>query len=209
VNEVDVNSGPPKVQRGWQLLWFVPHLAAMYLIVNFCTPWLAGWIQATLLPFLLHRPSSSSRFEFLLTYLFALSFVPAFLVGLSSTRFRHRAAEFVWVVPAMILGYKFITFSAATSVLQSQAWSGSSAFHQYFGGNFLIQEFHDWHALRNIAGSNADMTRGLAQIMFIAPFCAGVGYSVATWIGLRTDIYRELEKKLTNWHKSKSEEPTL
>jgi hypothetical protein len=44
------------------------------------------------------------------------------------------------VVPTVILAYKFATFPAP-SVLQSQF---PAAFHQYFGGSFVIGEFRDW-----------------------------------------------------------------
>jgi hypothetical protein len=120
-----------------QLLWFLPHLAAVYIIVNSFTPWLAGWTRGKLLPLLQIPSTSSSQFEFLFTHLFAFSFIPAFLGGFTNVRFKHRAAEFVWVVPAVILAYKLATFSASTSVLASQS---SSAFHQYFEGGFLIPE---------------------------------------------------------------------
>src|SRR5215468_8847443 len=47
----------------WQVLWFFVHLTAVYLIVQFVTPWLAGWTHGTLLPILQLR-SPSGRFQF-------------------------------------------------------------------------------------------------------------------------------------------------
>jgi ABC-type multidrug transport system permease subunit len=75
---------------GWQILWFLLHLTAVYAMVKFCTPWLAGWTRGTLLP-LLQTPTSSGRFEFLFSHILAFSFIPAVLFGLvnaldSSTR---------------------------------------------------------------------------------------------------------------------------
>jgi hypothetical protein len=185
---------------GWQVLWFLLHLAAVYAIVKFCTPWLAGWTRGTLLPFLQH-PTSSGSFEFFFSHILAFSFLPAFLSGLANARFKHRAAQFVWLVPTVILAYKFATFPAP-SVLQSHF---SAAFHQYFGGGFLIPEFRDWHEFWSIAGSNSDMTRGMAQLQFTAPLYGGVGYSVAAWIGRRTELNRKVAEKVKMWEQSKFE----
>jgi len=162
----------------WRVLWFPLHLAAVYAIVNLATPWLSGWTRARLLPFF-GKPTSSGGFEFLFSHLFAFSFIPAFLSGLINARFKHKAAQFVWLAPAAVLAYKFATFPAS-SVLQNHF---SSAFHEYFGGGFLIPEFRDWHEFWSIAGSNSDVTRGMHQLKFTAPFYAGVGYSAAAWIG--------------------------
>jgi hypothetical protein len=134
-----------------QSLWFLLHLAAVYSIVKICTPWLAGWTRGILLPLLQH-PTPSGRFEYLYPHLFGFSFIPASLAGLVNARFRHKAAQFVWLVPAAILAHKFATF-AAPSVLQSQF---SAAFHQYFGGGFMIPEFRDWHDFWAIVGSNSE-----------------------------------------------------
>jgi len=186
--------------RGWQILWFLAHLAAVYAIVKFVTPWLAGWTRGTLLPLLQH-PTSSGSFEFFFSHVLAFSFIPAFLSGSVNARFRHKAAQFVWLVPALILAYKFATFSPP-SVLQSQF---PAAFHQYFGGGFVIPEFRDWHEFWSIVGSNSDMTRGMAQLQFTAPFYAGVGYSVAAWIGRRTELSRRVAEKVKMWEQSRFE----
>ena len=183
---------------GWQPLWFLLHLAAVYAIVKFVTPWLAGWTRGTLLPLLQH-PTASGSFEFLFSHILAFSFIPAFLSGLVNARFKHRAAQFVWLVPAVILAYKFATFPAS-SVLQSQF---PAAFHQYFGGRFLIPEFRNWHELFSIAGSNSDMTRGMAQLQFTAPFYGAIGYSVAAWIGRRTELSQKVKEKVTVWERSR------
>src|SRR5215467_10325132 len=92
-----------KYQSGrWQLLWFFVHLGAVYAIVKFVTAWLSGWVYGTLLP-LLQLHSSSSTFQFLFSHLFAFSAIPAFFSGLANARFRHKAAQFIWIVPAAIL----------------------------------------------------------------------------------------------------------
>jgi hypothetical protein len=185
---------------GWQVLWFLFHVAVVYAITTFCTTWLAGWTRGTLLP-LLQRPTSSSSFEFLFSHLLVFSFVPAFAVGLINARFKHKAAQFVWLVPTVILVYKFLTFPAP-SVFHSQF---SSAFHQYFGGGFLIREFRDWHDFWTLVRSNPDMMRGKAQLDFTAPFYAGIGYSVAAWIGRRTNLSQKVSEKVKNWEDSRFE----
>ena len=184
----------------WQILWFLVHLAAVYAIVKFCTPWLAGWTRGTLLPLLQH-PTSSGSFEFFFSHIFAFSFIPAFLAGLLNARFKHLAAQFVWVVPTVILAYKFATFPAQ-SVLQSQF---SAAFHQFFGGDFLIPEFKDWRDFWSIVGSNPDMMRGMTQMDYTAPFYAGVGYSIAASVGIRTDLNRKVAAKVEKWEESRFE----
>lgn len=185
--------------NGWQVLWFLFHLAAVYAIVQFVTPWLAGWTHGTLLP-LLRQPTPSGRFEFFFSHILVFSFIPAFLSGLVNARFRHKAAQFVWLVPAVILAYKFATFPAP-SVFQSQF---SAAFHQYFGGGFLIPESHNFQELFSY-GSNADEMRGMAQQQFTAPFYAGIAYSVAAWIGRRTELSRKIAEAVQKWQRSRVE----
>jgi hypothetical protein len=185
---------------GWQIPWFLLHVAVVYALVNFWTARLAGWTRGWLLP-VLQRPTSSSSFQFLFSHIFAFSFIPAFLIGLVNARWRHKVAHFVWVVPAVILAYKFVTFPAP-SVLQSHSHF-SAAFHQYFGGAFVIREFSDWEDLWSLVGGNADMSRGMAQLKFTAPFYAGVGYSVGAWISFRTELLRKIVEKVKTWERSR------
>ena len=189
----------PKYSAGkWQILWFLLHLAAVYAIVKFFTPSLAGWTWGTLLP-LLQRPPSSSRFEFLFSHILAFSFLPALIAGLVNARFKHMAAQFVWVLPALILAYKFATFPAP-SVLQSQS---AAAFRQYFGGGFTIRAFRDWREFWAFVATSSDMARGMAQLQYTAPFYAGVAYSVGAWTGRRTELSRKVMKKVGDWERSR------
>jgi hypothetical protein len=50
VTEGQVSFGANAMAK-WSALWFVPHLFAVYIVANFCTPQLAGWTHNTLLPF--------------------------------------------------------------------------------------------------------------------------------------------------------------
>jgi hypothetical protein len=160
-----------------------------------------GWVDARYPAATFAASNSFRQFEYLDAHLFGFSFIPASLAGSVNARFRHKAAQFVWLVPAAIPAYKFATF-AAPSVLQSQF---SAAFHQYFGGGFMIPEFRDWHDFWAIVGSNSDMTRGLAQLEFTAPFYAAVGCSVAAWIGRRTELNRKVAEKVKTWEESRFE----
>jgi hypothetical protein len=153
-------------------------LTAVYAIAKYGVTWLSAWTRGTLLPFI-QQPTSSSSFEFLFSHILALSFIPALVAGLANARFKHKMAWFVWIVPAVILTYKFLTFPAP-SVLQSQF---PAAWHQYFGGGFSIGDFRDWRDFWVLVGSNPDTRRGLAQLNITAPFYAGLGYSLAAWIG--------------------------
>jgi hypothetical protein len=196
--QVAPEAGPVGKAGYWQVLWFFLHLGAVYAIANFGTPWLSAWTRGTLLP-LLQQPTSSSGFEFLFSHILAFSSVPAFAGGLANARFKHRAAQFVWLVPTAILAYKFLTFPAP-SVFHSQF---SAAFHQYFAGGFRIPEFRDWHEFWTIVGTNPDMTRGKAQLDFTAPFYAGVAYGFAAWIGRRTDLSRKVSDNVGVWEDSR------
>jgi hypothetical protein len=192
-----------RARRRWQtLFWFFAHLAAVYLTVKFWTPRLAGWTWGTLLP-LLQLPTSLSSFAFLFSHIFVFSFVPAFVAGLVMARFRPKAAQTVWLIPTVILAYKLVSYRAGISIL-SHSWP---AFHHYFGGDFLIPEFYDWHQFWSMVGSSSDMTRGIAQLTFTAPFYAGVGYSLAAWICHRTRMDRILSEKVKKWEEWKFGNP--
>jgi hypothetical protein len=188
----------------WQPLWFLLHLAAIYILVGFCTTAFAGWVNRTLFPFLKILPSPSGL-EFLFAHLFAFSFLPAFIAGLANAKFKHKAAEFVWIVPAIILSYKLLTFPNTSSVLyQSQS---SSVLHYYFGGAFLLPDAHvyGWgsKAYWAAVSSNADAPRALAQLNFTAPLYAGVAYSVASWLGIQMELSRRFSECVNRWKERK------
>jgi hypothetical protein len=158
-------------------------------LVELIVPWLAGWAHNTLLRVLQH-PIPSGRFQFLFSNILELSFIPAFVLGLPNAGFGRKAAQFVWLIPAAILAYKFVTFPPP-SVFQSRF---AAAFQQYFARGFVIPEFRSWRELYSIATSASDMTRGMAQLRFTGPFYAGVAYSVAAWICCRIRLSRKLAK---------------
>ena len=184
----------------WKVAWFVVHLATVYLLAKFCTPWLSGWTYGKLLP-ALQIPTTASVWEFLFSHVLGFSFVPAFLAGLINARFKHRSALLVWVVPSAILIYKLITFSSPHSVLYDSP--ESSALHYYFGGGFIIPAFHTWRDFWDAAGSNPDMGRGMAQLTFVAPFYASFAYGLAAWISMRWNLTNKVASKVDEWEESK------
>jgi hypothetical protein len=186
---------------GWQIFWLLLHVAGVYAVVKFVTPSLAGWTHGILL---LLDPSTPGSFQFFFSHILAFSFFPAFLFGLINSRWKQRVGEFVWLFPAVILAYKFVTFPfPASSVLVLQQSKLPAVFHQYFGGGFVISEFQDWHEFWSIVGSNPDMTRGMTQLQYTAPFYAGIAYSIAAWIGRRTSLTQTVVEKVKRWEQTR------
>ena len=192
------------VSPGRQTLRFVFHLASVYLVVLICSSAFAGWTYRNLFSALqIHTRRSS--LEFLYTHLLFFSFVPAFLTGLVNARFKHRVAEFVWIVPTLVLLYKLVTFPEMGSVLvHTSSWP---ALHEYFGGGFLIAEFHNWTQYAQLF-SNPDMLRGMTQRTFTAPFYGGVAYSLAAMIGRRNPALQIVLQRFTqSEHSQRNADP--
>lgn len=188
------NSSGKAVTVGWPIARFLVHLAVIYAIAKFGTPRLAAWTRTSLLP-LLKQSNSSSSLQFLFSHIFGFSFIPAAVAGLANAKLKHKTAQYVWIVPAIVLAYEFVTFpQPIRSVLDSSASSFpnfSAAFHEYFGGGFLIGDFRDWGEFWRMVTSSPDMARGITQLNITAPFYAGIGYSLAAWIALHFDIYQK------------------
>jgi hypothetical protein len=165
---------------------FFLHLAALYVTVNICSPWLAGTVYNFVMPALgISRTGSS--FQFLFSHLVAFSFIPAFISGFINAKYRHVVALLVWTVPTAVLAYKFATFPA--SVFESRFMA---ALHHYFGGSFFIPEFHTYSDLFRYVAPGLDASRGMDQLRFTAPVYAGIAYSFGAWAsraGLLTKLF--------------------
>lgn len=183
----------------WRCIRFAIHLAIVYAVVQFATPGLAGWTYHSLLPIFHVRTSSSSGFEFLFSNLAIFALAPAFLAGLLTFRFRDKSTAFVWVIPAAVLAYKIATY-LPPSLLEAGRLPG---LHYYLGNDFVISEFRSWREFWDIVESNPEMTRGMAQFRFTAPFYAGIGYSFATWICLRTSMDQKLIASLQRFEEER------
>jgi hypothetical protein len=183
---VTANTPSPKASTFRQAVRFGLHLLALYAIVNITTMWLAGFTHGKLLPLIQQHPPTVSSFQFALSHLFIFSFWPAVVVAFVYAHwYRHKVAYFVWVVPLVVLAYKFLVFPAHTSVLSGIGGQFSAAFHYYISGNFVIAEFYSYRELFDMAATNLDMTRGMDQYRFTAPLYAGIGYGLGTLLGMK------------------------
>src|SRR5437667_12150786 len=131
---------------GWNLFLLLLHLAVVYLIARLCVAWLAGQIHDFWLP-LLQTPSSESSFQFLFAHLLLLSILSGTVTGLATSRYRHSAACYIWIVPVAVLAYKFAVFPSG--IFESHF---HAAFHHYFAAGFLIGEYHNYRELFQIVG---------------------------------------------------------
>jgi len=183
----------------WHCIGFLVHLAIIYIVVRTLSPALAGWIQRTFIPLWELSSPPSSGMELLFNHLFVLSFIPAFLASLVCFRFRIRAAQYVWLGPAALLCFKFVTF-APTNGMESRF---PAALHYYFASGFTFPDYHSWREFWSVVESHPDLLRGLAQTQYTAPFYAGVGYSFASWIRARTGIDLKIAQRLKAWEESR------
>jgi len=88
---------------------------------------------------LLQVSSRESSFQFLFNHLTILSLLCGILAGVVTAQYRHGAMKWVWVVPTLILGYRFITYPS--TLFQDHF---AAAFHHYLSAGFLIPEFHTY-----------------------------------------------------------------
>ncbi|HJT00101.1 MAG TPA: hypothetical protein VJ756_13500 [Terriglobales bacterium] len=184
---------------------FVLHLMAVYLIVQFLTMWVAGRVHDFVLPFVLQHQPTVSSFQFAFSHLFAFSFFPAVAVGfMYSEWFRHHVALLIWIVPFVVLAYKFASFPS--SLFQNHF---AVAFHEYFASGFMIPKFHSYHELFEAVGENPDMARGMQQLHYTAPVYAGLGYSLGAWLPIRFRFHKldaAVQSMKPGWRPSTSHE---
>lgn len=165
----------------WIAFVFLLHLSVVYLVAHFCVAWLAGQIRSFLLP-LLQVPPRESSFEFLFDHLAAISLLCGLVAGIITSQYRHRMAQLVWIVPSMILAYKFMAFPS--TLFQNHF---AVAFHHYFAGGFLIPEYHSYRDM--FAAWSPEHVRGLDQMQFTAPGYVGVAYSLGGWVAIRLGLH--------------------
>lgn len=165
---------------GLTLLQFLMHLAVVYLLANFVVEWLTAQFHNLILP-LLGIPSNQGRFAFAFNHLLIFSIVCGLAAGIAAGAYKHRAAQFVWIVPAIILAYKFLTLPAG--LFQDRF---ALAFHHYFAGNFVIPESHTFQEM--FMSWNPDFERGIDQLRFTAPVYVSLAYGIASWAGARLGV---------------------
>ena len=160
-----------------QAAWYALHMTALYFSVRVCTPWIAGRVHDWILPFLV-QSQKEGRLQFLVSHLFAFSFIPAFCAGLMNLKYRSAVAAWVWIPPALVLLYQFWIFP--TSTLQNRFAAG---YHQFFSADFNLPEYQGYREM--FAGLTPDILRAVEQLRFTAPFFAGIGYSMAGFLSMR------------------------
>ncbi len=165
---------------GRTVLWFLLHLAIVYLLTNFLVLWLTGQFHNVILP-LIGMPPTESRLEFAFNHLLLFSVLCGLLSGAIAASYNPREAQFVWIIPTIVLAFKFVTFPS--SLLENHF---ALAFHHYFGGGFFIPEYHSYHEL--FANFSPDYLRGLDQNHFTAPIYVSVAYSFSFWAAARLGI---------------------
>jgi hypothetical protein len=162
------------------LIRFFLNLVAVYLLAEFVVMWLAGVFHNSILP-LLKMPSGESLFAFAFNHLLLFSLLCGMSAGIVAAKYNYRAAQWVWVVPTLILTFKFATFPS--SLFESRL---SVAFHHFVAGGFLIPNFHNYSEM--FAGWSSDYAKGIDQVRFTAPVYVSLGYGFAAWAGGRLGL---------------------
>jgi hypothetical protein len=130
-------------------------------------PWLLGRWFVWILP-LAGVPTGTLTADYFLKNFEIATIVPALVVGYMLSRHIPRLAMYAWILPALILVYKLLTFTEPyTSVFATQ----SSTRFSYF---FVIER--SMPTLEDFRG--ADPIRVAAQMLIVAPFYAGLAYSL-------------------------------
>jgi hypothetical protein len=176
---------------GWrrQILRYGFHLLAAYLTLHFATESLTGWIHY-ILSVLRPQWQNINPIQFLMSNLLLFSSLPAFLAAfLMNAKLQHRAAIFVWIVPAIVFAYSFVFHSPGiypTIPLESEL---RPALHHWFGGGFKIV---------NREAYTQDVYRIYHQLTFTALVYAGAAYSLGAWLAMKFR-FPALDAFLVKW----------
>jgi len=109
------------------------------------------------------------------------SIVPALVVGYVLSRHLPRLATCAWILPTVVLVYKLLTFTEPyASILAPH----SSTRFSYF---FVIER--SMPTFRDLRG--ADPIRVAAQMFVVAPFYAGLAYSIGA-LAVRRNLLKKL-----------------
>jgi hypothetical protein len=151
-------------------------LLFVYLFTGLFTVLLAMWAMGGLRIFDM-APISSCR-KLLFDHSFVFSCFPGMAGGcVAGHVFRRRASEFVWLVFAVILLYKILTFSH--SVLDAS--TGTGGWHYYFGGGFALPDFETWDDFWELVRT-PESNRGIEQLHCTGRFYASLGYSAMAFV---------------------------
>jgi len=157
----------------WTIVHYCLHVIAVYLSALVLSPLLVGWFYRWIAP-ILNLGITSSEVQFYFSHLFFSSVVPALLAGYINSKYRNGSAMCAWIIPTALLAEKVVTFPA-TSVFASK-WAEAAAY--YFSSNWQVPASIDEAFRGNIGG----MRVYVAQTKFVAPFYAGLAYSVGALV---------------------------
>lgn len=155
---------------------FALHTAAAVICGIQLGPWLLSRWYAWVLPLTGRSNHIPTGNDYLQNFEF-VSIVPAVIVGYLLARRFGRFAAYAWVLPTLVLVYKLLTFTEPNvSVLAS---SSSMTRFDYF---FVIQRTTP---MFTPGFGGVDPIRVAQQMTVVAPFYAGLAYSVGALAGKR------------------------
>ena len=143
-------------------------------------PWLLSRWFVWILP-LAGMPTGALTADYYLQHFEVASIVPALVVGYVLSWHLPRLAPCAWILPAVVLVYKILTFNEPyASILAPH----SSTRFSYF---FVIER--SMPTFRDLRG--ADPIRVAAQLFVVAPFYAGLAYSIGA-LAARHNLLKKL-----------------
>jgi len=169
---------PPKLSWLKRFVRYGFHLVILYQVVSFSTTTLLDLIYKAIF-FRTHGtgPSLPQEAKFLFSHLLAFSIIPAFVVGLViNAKFRHKAANYIWIVPVVVLAYEFVFYGPGIYPTMLGDSDFPRAFHFFFGGGLptdLTNLHGDWH-------------RVYTQVRFTMPAYAAIAYSFGAFLGMNS-----------------------
>jgi hypothetical protein len=155
---------------------FALHTAAAAICGIHLGPWLLSRWYSWILP-LTGRSSRFATGNDHLQNFELVSIVPALLIGYPLARRFGRFAAYAWILPTVVLVYKLLTFTEPhVSVLASS--SPMTRFEYFFSIQRTMPTFTPGFG-------GVDPIRVAQQMTVVAPFYAGVAYSVGALAGKR------------------------
>jgi len=162
---------------------FALHTTAATFCGIFFGQWLLSRWFVWIVPLLGISPAKP-RADYWLQHLELVSVIPALLFGALVVRYFKRLASWAWVVPAMVLSYKLLTFTKpdASVLASADPWSRFSYY-------FVIQQ-HMPAFSRGLVFAGSDPIRVAEQLNVTVPFYSGIAYSVGTLLTNHNAINR-------------------
>ena len=159
---------------------FALHTAAAALCGLHLGPWSVWRWYAWILPLTGRSSPMITGNEYLQNFELA-NIVPAVIVGYLLSRYFRRFAVFGWILPTLVLCYKLLTFAEPQgSVLAPHS---SMRFAYFFVIQRTIPTFTPGFG-------GVDPIRVAQQMAVVAPFYAGLAYSVGALVGTRNLLDR-------------------